>query len=88
LIETTSDEAVSQFEDNSLDFVFVDGLHTYDQILKDCENYYPKLKTGGLLIGHDYTKILDVNKAANKFAGKIGLEIKTAKQDLWYIIKE
>lgn len=88
MITDTSDNAVYEFEDDSLDFVFIDGLHTYEQVLKDATNYWTKLKTGGLLIGHDYSRIQDVNRAANEFASKVNLAIRTAKQDLWYIVKE
>lgn len=87
-IYATSDDAVDMFEDNSLDFVFVDGLHTYEQVLKDCQNYWKKIKKGGLLIGHDFARIEGVNKAATEFANSVDLEIQNAKQDLWYIIKE
>lgn len=84
----TSDDAVKRFEDESLDFVFIDGLHTYDQVLKDCRNYYPKIKKGGYIIGHDFARIQGVNKAVNEFAKSVDKEIKNAKQDLWYIVKE
>jgi predicted O-methyltransferase YrrM len=88
MIEKTSDDAAELFEDGSMDFIFVDGLHTYEQVLKDCQNYWPKLKSGGYLIGHDYTKIQDVNRAATEFIKSVGKEVETAKQDLWYIIKD
>lgn len=84
----TSDEAAEEFEDESLDFVFIDGLHTYKQVLKDCENYWPKVKKGGLMIGHDFSRIQDVNKAVREFADDLNKEILNAKQDLWYIVKE
>lgn len=87
-IEKTSDEAATLFDDESMDFVFIDGLHTYEQVLQDCKNYYPKLKSGGYLIGHDYSRIQGVNTAVGEFADLVGKEIKTAKQDLWYIVKE
>lgn len=83
-----SDDAITEFKDNSIDFVFIDGLHTYEQVKKDCENYWPKLKKGGLLIGHDFARIQGVNTAANEFSDKVGLPIKNANQDIWYIIKE
>ena len=83
-----SDNAVSKFDDESLDFVFVDGLHTYEQVLKDCENYYPKIKKGGFIIGHDFARIQGVNKAVREFANSIGKEISNAKQDLWYWQKD
>lgn len=86
-IRDTSDNAATMFGDEIFDFIFIDGLHTYDQVVKDYENYWDKLKDGGILIGHDFSKILDVNKAAHFFANKVGREIKNAQQDLWYIIK-
>lgn len=83
-----SDNAVSEFDDESLDFVFIDGLHTYDQVLKDCQNYYPKIKKGGFIIGHDFSRIQGVNKAVREFAKSIDKEIINAKQDLWYWQKD
>lgn len=83
----TSDEAVDEFEDESLDFIFIDGLHTYDQVLKDCYNYYPKLKKSGLFCGHDYSVIQDVGKAVREFSQHAKAEIKTANQDIWYWYK-
>lgn len=83
-----SDDAVARFDDESLDFVFIDGLHTYEQVLKDCQNYYPKIKKGGFIIGHDFARIQDVNKAVREFANSIGKEISNAKQDLWYWQKD
>lgn len=86
-IRETSDNAAQHIEDSSLDFIFIDGLHTYDQVLKDCTNYYPKLKSGGLFIGHDYNTIADVNKAVNCFATQVNKPVATANQDLWYWVK-
>jgi predicted O-methyltransferase YrrM len=53
-IRRTSDKACKQIQDNSLDFVYIDGLHTYDQVKKDIKNYYSKIKDGGFIGGHDY----------------------------------
>lgn len=86
-LRTTSDEAVEQFDDESMDFVFIDGLHEYQQVKTDIENYWKKVKKGGVLIGHDFAMIEAVNKAVNEFSDKIGLEIQNAQQDLWYIRK-
>jgi hypothetical protein len=86
-ISKTSDDAVSDFEDESLDFIFIDGLHTYEQVLKDCKNYYPKLKKDGYFIGHDFTRIEGVYKAVTEFCKPLEKEVTGAKQDLWYIKK-
>jgi predicted O-methyltransferase YrrM len=72
-IRTTSSEASQQFADESLDWVFIDADHSYDSVCKDVRLWFPKLKYGGLISGHDYTK----------FA--VGLAIKTlfSKVSVW-----
>ena len=82
-----SDEAAKEIDDNSCDFIFIDGLHTYEQLTKDCHNYYPKLKTGGVFSGHDYTAIQGVNKAATEFANKMEKQISLTEVDVWYWVK-
>ena len=47
-------QAVQQFADESLDFVFIDGSHEYEDIKKDIVAWLPKVKRGGILAGHDY----------------------------------
>jgi len=47
-------EAVHRFKDQSLDFVFIDASHEYEDVKKDIEAWLPKIKAGGILAGHDY----------------------------------
>lgn len=49
-----SHEAVLDFADASLDFVFIDGNHGYKWVKQDLELWWPKLRPGGLFGGHDY----------------------------------
>ena len=49
-----TDDAVSLFEDASLDGVFIDADHTYEAVKRDIENWLPKVRKGGILAGHDY----------------------------------
>ena len=46
--------AVDLFEDESLDFVYIDANHSYEGVKEDIRIWYPKVKKGGLLLGHDY----------------------------------
>jgi len=63
-----SDDAVKHFEDVSLDFVYVDGCHSYNQVSRDIENYWRLLKSGGILGGHDFCIFYwDVAKAVLDF---------------------
>lgn len=42
------------FEDGSLDFVYIDGEHTYKGVKKDIELFLPKIKPNGFIGGHDF----------------------------------
>jgi len=53
VMETTSAEAVKSFDDESLDFVFIDGDHRYVGVKQDIDLWFPKVKVGGILSGHD-----------------------------------
>ena len=64
-IKTYSHLAAKMFDDYSLDFVFLDADHNYKAVKKDLESWWPKIKQGGVLAGHDYNK--DVFKAVNEF---------------------
>jgi len=46
--------AVKHFKDRSLDFVFVDAGHSYEEVKGDILSWYPKIKVGGVIAGHDY----------------------------------
>lgn len=54
MIRSLSSQAADLFEDNSLDFVYIDGNHSYASVKEDLELWWPKLKTGGLMSGHDF----------------------------------
>jgi hypothetical protein len=82
-----SDDAVSNIEDNSLDFVFIDGLHTFEQVTKDMTNYYPKLKDGGIFSGHDFRVIKCINEAVIEFASSKNKTILETECDVWYWYK-
>lgn len=83
----TSDECADYFEDEYFDFIFIDGLHTYEQLTKDCSNFYSKLKAGGLFSGHDFTAIEGVNRACREFSVLNGKNILTTECDVWYWYK-
>ena len=53
-LKMTSMEAVKKFENKSIDFVFIDGSHEYEDIKNDIISWMPKVKKGGVLAGHDY----------------------------------
>lgn len=54
LIRKMSIDAVKDFEDGSLDFVYIDGNHDFDYVMMDLILWSQKVKTGGVVAGHDY----------------------------------
>jgi predicted O-methyltransferase YrrM len=54
-IRDWSVEASKRYADDSLDFVFIDAAHDYDNVKADINAWYPKVKRGGHIAGHDYS---------------------------------
>ena len=50
----TSVEAAATYDDASLDFVFIDADHSYEAVKEDIIAWWPKVKPGGIISGHDY----------------------------------
>lgn len=68
-IKSTSVDASKTFEDKSLDFVYLDGSHTYNDLCNDITHWLPKIKKDGIIAGHDITWIT-VKSAVEKYLGK------------------
>lgn len=62
LIRQTSMEAVHQFADNSLDFVYIDGNHAYTFVRDDIREWAKKVRPGGIVSGHDYCRPKNRNR--------------------------
>lgn len=91
-VKKRSSEAVEFIGDDSLDFVYIDGNHSYGFVAEDLMLYYPKLKRRGLLAGHDYD-IESVKKAVDEFVAEHSLALYSqagagmAKKYDWWIWK-
>jgi hypothetical protein len=70
LIRQSSDKSMDSVPDN-LDFVYIDGDHRYESVLRDITVWEPKVRKGGIIGGHDY----------NKKKGKIFLGVINAVDD-------
>lgn len=70
-IKSLSKDALDLFEDKSLDVVYVDASHDYENALFDIANWKNKIKNNGLMSGHDYHKDCQgVIDAVNEIFGK------------------
>lgn len=78
-IRLDSISASKLYEDNSLDFVFVDAAHDYENVCADIKHWLPKVKSGGVLAGHDFHHP-PIVQAVNELLGE---GTYTADEDCW-----
>lgn len=77
-----SDLCAKMFEDNSVDTIFIDAGHSYEAVLADLKAWYPKMKNGSTMAGHDYNSWEGVKKAVLEFFGKKPDKV---ENDCWFI---
>lgn len=77
VLRYTFESVVGCFRDRSLDFVYVDGYaHTGQDQGKTLTQWLPKLKSGGLLAGHDYSERWPLTvKAVDAFVQRNGFTL-------------
>ncbi len=60
-------EALKTFADDSIDLLHIDGYHTYEAVTDDFNNWYPKVKPGGIILLHDIVARISSNFGVWKF---------------------
>lgn len=68
-IKEWSMDAVKKFEDNSLDFCYIDSNHRDPYVTEDIREWSKKVRSGGIVAGHDYVEAdyIDVVNAITKY---------------------
>lgn len=85
--------------DRSLDFVYIDGNHRADFVLQDLEVWTPKVRSGGIIAGHDYAnrpeRHIEVKEAVDTFTAHHNIEpwyvlsgVKGDKMPSWFWVVE
>ena len=82
-LEMTSKDA-SKYVPKNLDFVYIDGDHRYETTKQDIEIYYPKVREGGFISGHDFVegRAPGVVKAVSSY---FKTDFQSAVWDWWHI---
>ncbi len=73
------------------DFVYLDANHTEAATLAAIRAYWPLVRPGGLLCGHDYASGIDgwdVERAVGEFAAEHSLALETGQDCTWFLRKE
>jgi hypothetical protein len=91
LLKMTTTEASAEVSPESLGFIFIDANHSFNAVLEDLENWYPLVKHGGWILGHDWEhKWPGVQKAVEHFISKhkINTTIALFDEQVWGFRKE
>ncbi|MBS1761534.1 MAG: class I SAM-dependent methyltransferase [Bacteroidetes bacterium] len=97
IIRKDSVSASRDFQDKTLDFVYLDGRHHFEGVKEDIYYWYPKVKNGGLLCGHDYLNgkigetYFGVKQAVDEFAKDNNYKVIVSAKDhypTWIIVKK
>jgi predicted O-methyltransferase YrrM len=78
-LKMSSLDAIHQFADKSVDMVFIDGDHSYEEVTKDIKAWFPKCRK--IICGHDYMK-KNVRKAAKEILGTVD-----SSGNIWFKVK-
>jgi hypothetical protein len=87
-IRKSSIEAANLYSNNSLDFVFIDASHDYENVKNDILAWYPKVKPGGIFSGHDYPAWSGVRDAVNEFLQQNSYNLSIFSEFCWGIQKK
>lgn len=79
--------ASKRFPDNYFDFVYIDADHSTEACYADIIAWYPKVKPGKFLVGHDYKRGFGVPAAVDRFVKEEGLKLMSLSPSTWAVVK-
>jgi predicted O-methyltransferase YrrM len=95
ILRKTSADAAGDFPDRSLDFVYIDAAHDLGSVREDIAAWYPKVRPGGIIAGHDYHDgplhgtVYGVKTAVRELCEREGLEptatLRDAPERTWFV---
>jgi predicted O-methyltransferase YrrM len=91
IIHASSVDAAATVPDGSVDVVFIDADHTHEGCAADIAAWWPKVKPGGYLSGHDwgYPAVdIGVERAVREFCKREGVEVRVISLDYVWIVRK
>lgn len=67
VLKENSNDACHYFANGTIDFLMIDGDHSYEGVTADIKNYFYKMKPGGFMSGDDYNVFSSTTLAVNDF---------------------
>lgn len=88
LIREDSEKAGSLISEQ-IDFVYIDAEHSYEGVLKDIAVWFKKVRTGGIISGHDYRHpdFPGVSKAVDEYFSRFNWEVHDEGEGVWWVEK-
>jgi predicted O-methyltransferase YrrM len=81
----TSEEAATIHKSDA-DIVFIDALHDYEHVKQDIELWWPKVRSGGILAGHDFNhKWPGVERAVAESFNL--MQVGVGPDSVWFVVK-
>ena len=80
---------LAKFEDESIDYMMVDGAHEYEPVLSDIQKWWPKMKQDGVMLGDDFT-LESVREAVQKSLPVVkapSYGVNQSMEQTWYASK-
>lgn len=89
LMRQFSVKASVDFGNESLDFAYLDGNHYEQFVLEDLTAWFPKVRAGGMISGHDYNhpSFPGLTRIVNKFFADKGLSVNYLGNHNWCVYK-
>ncbi len=96
MMKMPSVEAAKRFDPNFLDCIYIDAEHTYEAVKADLEAWYPIVRSGGMVSGHDFgvrepNERRGVAEAVMEFADTLGVTLYVVQNEgeacNWHFMK-
>jgi len=84
VLKGLSEMFLKQFENESVDLIFLDADHSYEAVKQDISNWWLKLRHDGIFCGHDYGRTeYGVTEAVNEFWDNV----ENPARSMWKVVK-